>query len=275
MSPVRWARLLSLGPIAVTVVALAVPAAAAAKGSGDCPRKSNDAHGGGEVKPAIQLSPTQQSAQRQLNFDTGRDPKRITHITVTADKPLPSDVTADKINFDAVLNRTGDTLESKEFPDPTYTSPTFSADRKSLSFTACLNPDGIAAGKYVGSITVSGPTGLGAASVNLTVNAKSGTSFWLGVGIGALVAFVLLLVKDAARLKAGKPKFADLLLPFGDPIWWVTTLGALAVAFGAVIAIYTNDPAWGAGGWTATANLVGAVLSAVGAQSIVTAFTGK
>jgi hypothetical protein len=273
MSLTRRSRLLHFGPAIVTAVALVTPTEATAKAS-DCPRKSNDAQTG-KLDTPIQLSPTTGSAQRQLNFDTSRDPKRITHITVTADKPLPDTLNASQINFDAVLNRTGDTLESKEFPDPTYTNPTFSPDRKSISFTACLDPDDIAAGKYVGSVTVSGPAGLGAATVNLTVNAKNGTFFKIGWGIGLAVAFVLLLVKDAARLKEGKPKFTDLWRPFVSPIWWVTTLGALAVAFGAVLTIYSNDPAWGAGGWVATANLIGAVLSAIGAQSILTAFTLK
>ena len=128
----------------------------------------------------MELAPTQQSAQKLVNFGTSRQFKVIKHLTVTANKPLPPDLLPDQINYDAVLSRTGSTLETAEFPEPTFSPAYISHDRRSISFAVCLNPVGIAAGKYVGSITVSGPEGLGSTAVNLTVNAKKKqTLAWL------------------------------------------------------------------------------------------------
>jgi hypothetical protein len=238
-----------------------------------CPRKTNDARRGVAVRPPIRLTATSQSAQKLLNFGTDRKSKVLRNITLTADRPLPARLTPGQINFDAVLTRTGNTLESQQFPDPTFSNPRISLDRRSMSFSACLSPDGIAAGKYVGLVTVSGPAGLGVASVNLTVNAKDGGLFMIGVIVAIVAAFGLLVVKDASLAKTDATGWGQAMLaPVKDPRWWVTTVATCAAAFGALYTIYANDPAWGAGGWAAVSSLIGAGLSAIGAHSIVTAF---
>jgi hypothetical protein len=235
-----------------------------------CPHKTNEATRGTPLKAPVALSPTPQSAQKLVNFGTGRQFKIIKYVTVTSDKMMPRTLKPDQISFEAILTRTGESLETAEFPEPTFSSPTISQDRRSISFNVCLNPEGISAGKYVGLITVSGPPGLGATSINLTVNAKDGQLFTFSWIIALLSAFVLLLLKDAKAPVANLSRWRQLLEPLTDPIWLATTVVALAVAFGALYKIYASDPAWGSNGFTNVLALVGAAAAAVGGQAILT-----
>jgi hypothetical protein len=236
----------------------------------ECPVKTNTAKLGTPLKPPIELSPTQQSAQKLINFDTGRGFKVIKHLTVTASRPLPSNLESGQLNFDAVLSRTGNTLESAEFPNPTFSNPYISEDRRSISFAVCLDPAGISAGKYVGFVTVSGPEGLGSTSISLTANAKDGGLFYLTAVVAIVAAFALLVLKDGAAEKKDKNWKQTFGLPLKDPLWWAATVIALFSTFGSVYTIYTNDPAWGASGFANVVALVGAATAAVGGHTILT-----
>jgi len=271
---------------AVAAVWLAIGSAGAAAASGQtpsallaiaaCPVKTNQAKPGPALRPPIDLSPTTQSAQKLVNFGTSRGVKVIRHVTFTAAKPLPASVTAEQISFEASLARTGDTLETAEFPEPTFTVPVISEDRQSISFSICLNAAGIAAGKYVGLVSVSGPPGLGAASINLTVNAKDAQLFTFGWIVALLGAFGLLLIKDAAAAKTGANNWgAALSQPLTNLAWWGATVVALATAFGALYGAYSADPAWGATGFAGIVSLVGTAFGAIGGHAILTAFGTK
>jgi hypothetical protein len=251
---------------------------AAIAANAPCTRQVNDGATAQVLTTPIVLSPAPGSAQRIENFGTSRKTKTIRRLMFTTDKPLPDAVTAPQLNFDALISRAGDTLESTDFPDPKFTEPRISQDRQSITFNACLDPGQIPAGKYVGSITLSGPPGLSAASVALTVNAKTATWFYVGAGLALAAAFLLLVVKDAAayRSKTSNPtpnwahSFAH---PVTDPIWWVTTVIALATAFGTLWAVYSNDPAWGSGEFSDVSALIGAAFAAVGGQTIISTLT--
>jgi hypothetical protein len=260
-----------------TVGLLALAPAHAGAEAGPCPRHLNDAQPRKRpVTPPISLTPASASAKRQVNFGTGRGTKPLTHLTVSADKALPGDIRPSQIDYDAVISRTGDTLESTDFPTPTFTQPTFSPDRKTITFAACLDAHGVSAGKYVGSITVSGPAGVEPASINVTINAKDGSLWLAGLIVSLLVAFALLLLKDAASaFDKDKGWGAAVRVPLGDLRWWAATLVALATAFGVLYAAYSNDPAWGATGLSAIASLVASTFAAVGGHSILTSFGGS
>jgi hypothetical protein len=139
------------------------------------------------------------------------------------------------------------------------------------------NPGSIPAGKYVGSITLSGPPGLSAASVALTVNAKTATWFYVGLGFSLFAAFVLLVVKDAAAFRSKTkptPKWVPSFThPIADPIWWVTTVVALVTAFGTLWAVYASNPAWGSGEFSDVTALIGAAFAAVGGHTIISTLT--
>jgi hypothetical protein len=249
----------------------------AVSANASCPRQVNDGASAQPLTTPIVLSPASGSAQRIENFGTSRETKTIKRLVFASDKPLPDSLTAPQLNFDALISRAGDTLESTDFPDPTFSQPRISQDRQSITFNACVDPGSIPAGKYVGSITLSGPPGLSAASVAVTVNAKTATWFYVGAGMSLLAAFLLLVVKDAAayRGKANPtPDWAHSFLhPLADPIWWVTTVVALATAFGTLWAVYANNPAWGSGEFSDVSALIGAAFAAVGGHTIISTLT--
>jgi hypothetical protein len=126
-------------------------------------------------------------------------------------------------------------------------------------------------------LELNGPDGLSAASTNLTANLKDGTLFWTGLAVALVVAFLLLLLKDAAvaypTADVNKNWGKALLVALTDLRWWAATLIALGGAFGILYATYANDPAWGATGLSAVAALVGSAFAAIGGQSILTSFS--
>src|SRR5262245_3959070 len=247
-----------------------------------CPRHLNDGTTGTALSPPIALTPASGSAQRIVNFGTSRATKVVRRLVFTSDELLPDSLNPQQLNFDALVSRAGDTLESTDFPDPTFSEPRISQDRQSITFDICLNPGPIPPGKYVGAVTLSGPPGLGAASVSLTVNAKDVIPFYIGAGISLLAALLLLILKDAAAFRATpdnkkddkQPKWRDSFLhPLKEPIWGATTIVALGAAFGTLLAVYAGNPAWGSGGFSDSAALIGAAFAAIGGHTIISALT--
>ena len=254
-----------------------------------CNRHLDDAAAGPALDSPIALTPSSDSLQQIINFGTDRTTtKYVREVVVTADKPLPATLTAQQLNFDAVISRAGSTLESTDFPAPTFSTPVISPDRQSVAFEVCLNPGAqLAPGKYVGAVTLSGPAGLSAVSVSLTVNAKVAWLFyaWSAAALGA--ALLLLVLKDAAAYRKAHPETKDrktdkyrpttwgasFARPLADPLWWATTVVALGTAFGALYATYAGNPAWGAGGFSDYSALIGAGFAAIGGHTIISALT--
>jgi hypothetical protein len=81
-----------------------------------------------------------------------------------------------------------------------------------------------------------------------------------------------MVLKDAAaaRKKSRTGWDKAFLRPVTDPIWWSTTVVALVAAFGILYGVYANNPAWGSGGLSDVAALVGAAFAAVGGHAMLT-----
>jgi hypothetical protein len=224
----------------------------------------------------IELTPAPGSAQRNMNFGSSRERKIVKGVRFEANKKLPDSLSAQQLSFDALLSRASDKSESMDFPDPTFTGPKILPDRKSIKFDICLSPGSIPPDKYSGSVTLSGPAGLTGASVLLTANVKR--TFWwywmARVTIALLLAFFLLVLKDAAAYKKDHPndrwRWKPWKDPLGNPVWWTTTIVALGGAFGVLYAVYAGDPAWGSGGFEDFAAMIGAAFAAVGGHTIIT-----
>ena len=207
--------------------------------------------------------------------------KTVKAVRFDANKQLPNSLTPQQFSFDALLSRGGDNVESMDFPDPTFTGPTIMPDHKSVKFDICLSPGSqIPPGKYVGSVTLSGPPGLSAASVSITANLKRPVFwFWLVRALGALgLAVVLLVLKDAAayKKKISSPTWWTWKLwlhPFQDAMWLASTGVALIATFGALYSLYANDVAWGAKGFADFTAMIGATFAAVGGQTIISTIT--
>jgi hypothetical protein len=242
----------------LSVVLLAgFPAYAAAA---DCQRHVDDVKDpGAPLADPVVLSPEKGSEQRLKNFAGNRGTKDIKDVKLVSDKRLPETLTWAQIGFDALIERADDKLESVDFPDPTFTQPRISSDRKHIVFTICLNAKGVSPGKYVGNVTVAGPDGLGEGRVGITANLKAPLWLWGVLALGAMILSGLALyfkdwTKDPASITRG---------------WWYKTVGTLVVTFGALWAVYNNDPTWGASTFGAGIALIGTALAAVGGRKLI------
>lgn len=253
----RLVVLLIAGLFAGAVLTIGVPTNAAAA---NCTRRVNDVKvTGPALADAVTLSPEKGSEQRLKNFDGGRSIKEIKDVRLVSDKRLPDTLTPAQISFDALIARADDKLESVDFPDPTFTEPTFTNDRRHIVFTICLSAAGVSPGKYVGSIAVSGPEGLGEGRVGITANLKARWYIWL----------VLVLV--AMALSGGALFFKDWTKDSSSITkgWWFKTVAALVVTFGVLATAYVNDPAWGAGVFQAGIALIGTALASIGGRKLI------
>jgi hypothetical protein len=233
-------------------VALATDARAA-----DCQRRVGEApEAGMALSDAVALSPEKGSEQRLKNFDISRGVKEIKRVRLMSDKRLPDTLTSAQLGFDALLERAGAELESVDFTDPTFTTPVITRDRRHIEFTICLSAAGLKAGKYVGSVTVSGPEGLGEGRVGITANLKAKLEIFIpGALVALAIAFGALYWKDSPVTEKDH--------------WWFKTVGVLFVTAGALIGVYLADPAWGAGTIKPIIGLAGSALAAVGGRKLL------
>jgi hypothetical protein len=127
--------------------------------------------------------------------------------------------------------------------------------------------------------------------LTITANAKDGDGFLLGTLFTLLVAGLVLLYKETAdtrlaRIEAAKtgsdvdkqqaPDWGLALKESLNLGWIATTVAALVTTFGALYALWENNPAWGESGRLASIiALVGVGLAAVGARTVLTPSTGK
>jgi len=242
--------------LAVAVIAGSPAVAGAAE---SCTRHVEDAKTGPALSEGVVLSAAKGSEQRSVNFDGNRGVKQIKDVVLVSDKTLPDTLKADELNFEALIQRSGETLESVDFSDPTFSEPRFSADRKRITFTICLSGQGVKPGKYVGAVNVSGPSGLGEGHVGVTANLKAKFVIWLVFALAAMLLagaamFAKDWTKDRKSITAG---------------WWFKSIGTLVIAFGALIALYLKDPAWGASNLEAALTLVGSALASVGGRKLI------
>jgi hypothetical protein len=246
-----------VAPLFVALLAAAFPANAAAA---DCQRHVNDVKdfGPGLAEPVV-LSPEKGSEQRLKNFGGNRGIKEFRDIRLVSDKRLPDTLTSARLGFEALIERADDKLESVDFPDPTFTEPRITGDRKHIVFTICLNAKGVSPGKYVGSVTVGGPDGLGEARVGITANLKARWVVWAPLAILAMIlSWAALFFKDWTKDRSS--------ITGG---WWFKTIGILVVTFGVIAGVYINDPTWGASVFGAGIALIGTALASVGGRKLI------
>ena len=224
-----------------------------------CPRSSGDAQPAQALDEAIKLSPKPKQEQALVNFGTDRGRKAVTYIFF-ADKPLPTSITPATLEMIAdPMLRSSDTLETADFPRPSFSEPRIQANRSRIEIDACLNPAGVDAGKYTTTITLGGPVGINSATVGLTANLKSG-SFWIMLLVTLVIALGLLIVQ---QLLGHSPR-----RNLKDARFWVATTISLAGATIIMWKIWDADPTWGANSIGAFVALSGAAFAAIGAQSI-------
>lgn len=237
------------------------------------------------VDRAVQLAAEPSSQSKVRNLGADRDPESVI-FTITATPALPDGV-ENRINLVAdTIVRTGqESAETVTFPDPLFSRLEVSPNRQRIRFRVCLNPpNDLPAGSYTGVVDIEGPVGLEATAVTVTLNARNGLLFLIGAFLTLVLAFATLTYKSASdrrtktiekattdaekrNAQAWKPAFEH---TFRDVGWWFATVAALATSFGALFALYRDNPAWGGEDWGAVAALIGTGLAAVGAKAIFT-----
>lgn len=294
-----------IGFMSLVVMVLVVFGASVASGQSATPPElcpvanAAGAAAGDAIEPPITLQAEPQSSTRVVNFGADRD-RETPVFHISAPSALPKGIEKRLELVADPIVRTGETTESVSFPDPKYSVLRVSGNRKRISFRVCLDPpEDLPAGKYSGQVTLEGPPGVESAAVTITLNAKDGSGFRIGMAVTGLLAFLVLLYKGAGDERARRTEAAEKLpneLADGSPNqaktnaktdaaswlraggaclwnpgWLFPTLFAVGGAFGALLAAYTNNPSWGESGLlSSVAALVGTGLAAVGARAIFT-----
>jgi hypothetical protein len=302
-----WYLLAAVGLVACAAAVLTVAGQFDSETEGPkCTRKPGQGVTGERLDKTVKLVPD--TPGEVVNFG-GSEEREFVDVVLNATPALPSELRANELRLEVLrrFTRGSTTLRREAAPVPTFTNPRISRSRDRVTFTICLSGDDLAAGTYTGSVSVEGPPGLSPASISITENAKNSALALIGGGGAILAAFVFLVLRGAAsrqitekeshveeieKIAAAVPEQADAHAKveqlvrakpppkrhvtaylgdvFKDLNWWVTTLVALGLATGTIIAIYQANPSWGADTWGSIAALVGPVFSAVGVQSVVT-----
>jgi hypothetical protein len=243
---------------------------------------------GPAVKPALTLNPDAASAAKTINFGSDRNPEAVS-LTFMSDTPVSAKVVKRLNPSIDTITRTGNVNdETVNFPEPSVSPIKATGNRKRLRFLVCLRPPhNLPAGKYTGVITLDGPVDVDSSTATITANAKDQDQFIGGLAFTLLAAALVLFYKGVADRRAAaiaavvgssdeesKTKAAQwrgaVTGTLEDPSWIAPTIFTLGAATGALLAVYNNDPTWGAGATNGIPALIAAGLAAVGAKAIFT-----
>ena len=149
-------------------------------------------------------------------------------------------------------------------------------NRTLITFTACLDSEGLGAGSYAGQIGISGPRKLQPASVAVVANLRDGKLFRRGLILALVAALVLMIYGHVKKIRGQKTwwrAFWDNTRP--DDGFWVESAIGLVAAGLAAGAVYAQDPAWGDDAFPSLVALGGTTLAAAGVQNLIATARGK
>ena len=147
-----------------------------------------------------------------------------------------------------------------------------------LAFTICVDGEKLDPGNYSGQVSVSGPEGLDATAVTITANAKDRSAFVWGLVLAVIAALALLFYKAVNERKDAAPDSSwgtAWNQTLRSPEFLIQTFIALVGAVLAMLAIYSQDPGWGADPIPSLIALGGTALAAAGLQSVIATARGK
>lgn len=309
-----WRRRCTAAAICAGALVFATPAAAgpaAVPEESKCTRKAGTFKPGKPVAPPITLTADQPA--QGVNFGGDRGWK-FPDVVLKTSRPLPPRVTAKHLDLEVLrrLVRQGETTTTIEAQPMSFTEPRINPRRDTITFSICLNGAGLDAGRYVGAVSVEGPSGVGPVTLTVGAAAKDGNLFAATLGISAIVVFILLIwrgatteqkdrakevaedVKDARQESGGQGAVVSAdtkkkaegvagenarvkLSPgvLASPVFWLTTLVSAALALGAAFTIYSQNTGWGADPAVDAFAVASAVLAAAGFRSLLLTTAGK
>jgi hypothetical protein len=209
-----------------------------------------------------------------------------TDVVIAALKSVPAGVTAEQIRIDIAqrLRRTpGEGTTTVPAVPLLFSEVRIGGTRDRLSFRVCVDGTDREAGSYAGMLTVSGPRGLGRVDVPLAMSIKDERLFWFGVAAAIMLTLLFLIYKESRvpdklsweDWRRDHPRSGRWRYVFGERArfgidWFVLELVVpIALAFGAMYAIYAKTPAWGADTLTGIFALVGTAFGAAGVRSLI------
>lgn len=164
-----------------------------------------------------------------------------------------------------------------------FSQPRISRNGERITFEVCLDAEHATAGKYVGTVFVSGgPVNVAGTTFDLVVTTRSPTWFGLGLVLmfGAIVVVLTLKgVSDYQRSIDGTTKSFEWRAAF-TYIWqWdggrlVSSIVGLGTALIVGLRVYNTDRVWGDDAYQDSVALIVAAITAVGAQGVFDGFIG-
>jgi hypothetical protein len=272
-----------------------------------CTRKAGAYAPGKVVKPPITLTPD--IPAQTINFGGGRGWEFV-DVVLRASRPLPPSFAVSQLDLEVLrrLVSQGDTTTTVSSGPIAFTEPHLNPGRNVITFTICVDGDGLSAGHYAGAISAEGPAGVGPSTVTLNANAKNWTAFWITVVLSGLAVFFLLVWRGATAKQSDATKevadavsaapganlavTADLKAKaensvgkrarwklrrdvLKDPFFILSTIISAAFAVAAAFTIYSSNTAWGSDLAVDCFAVASAVLSAAGFRSLLATGAGK
>jgi hypothetical protein len=201
-------------------------------------------------------------------------------LVFVADKTLPRNLRPEQLAASSRrFQRSNDQLPNAYIDKPTFTKASIEGNRKEVIVTVCIDDSDVEAGTYSAPVTLSGPEGLTAESVALTVNSKDEDRYVWGAIIAGLVALLLLIMMagrvayDAQAAEKKSTKEALEVPLRGLFSFWFPTVIAIGAAELAMYEVFTKDVAWGANGLGSFIELAGVALTATGLTAAFKVFT--
>ncbi|HEX8068128.1 MAG TPA: hypothetical protein VF520_16550 [Thermoleophilaceae bacterium] len=228
----------------------------------------------------ITLDPVTQT--QVVNFGTDRSEKSV-DVVLTASTAVPRRIKGEHFELDVPqrFRRVDDKLETTVLPRPTFSEPRIFGKRRRIALTICLDGEDVKPGAYTGNVVLTGPAQVGDATVTLTVNAKNGGLFALGLVLAVLTALALLFYKAMKAKRDAAP--ADGPIGWGTALWrvvgdfafWAETIVSIGAAVVAVYVVWSQDPAWGDDEFPSIVALGATALAAAGVQNLIATVRGS
>lgn len=298
--------------VLTTVLLAAAPIGAQDQKAGEettCTRQSGKFTPGTAVLEAITLTPDLPA--QTVNFGGGRDWKFL-DVVLKASRPLPASFNVSQLDLEVIrrLIRQGDTATTVASAPMKFTEPRLNPRRNMITFTICVNGEGLDAGHYAGAVTAEGPDGIGPASLTINANAKDLTLFEITLAVAGILVLFLLFWRGATAVQTDQAKEvagavhdasaaggtaampADIKAKataavgenarwnlqrevWTNPFFWVSTVVSSAFALAAAFTIYSQNTAWGADPAIDAFAVASAVLAAAGFRSLLATSAGK
>jgi hypothetical protein len=226
------------------------------------------------------LTASDDSKTLTWSFDGDRNPT-YWDVVITASPALESTDPRQIVITPSRIVRTDD---HEAFKKPlTATAPTIRAGGKKVLFRVCADPEGLQAGTYTGLIDVDGAGDVTGTSLVVSVTARSG--FWFGIGLWVVFGVIVvgLTFKSIADYQRALRGMENKTFSWWRAVTYIwrsedlrilSTLIGIGTALISYAVLYNGDHTWGTDVWKSILAAAQGAFAAVGAQGVIDGFRG-